>query len=96
MRFSEAFRSMDEKSIEDLLIEVNSDYRLGWESFIPNANHFYANNGYEENALDHLFSKFQSNTDLSEIYIKVISINNLYSTRLNDYPYMVNSQYRDR
>ena len=85
MRFSEVFKSTDKKSIEDLLIEVNKDYGLEWESYISNANHFYANNGYEEKALDHLFSKFQSNTDLSEVYIKVISINNIYSTRLNDY-----------
>ena len=86
MRFSDEFKSVEnEKPIEIFLSEIDKKYGLGWESIIPQANHFVINFGKDEKCLDYLFQKFPNNTDYNEILVKVIMINNLYSTRLNDH-----------
>ena len=85
IEFSNAFKSEKERTIKELLAEVNMNYpELGWDIYIPNNKNFNTNNGKEEKALDNLFSKFSSNKDYSEVLVKVIMINNLYSTRLNN------------
>ena len=82
--FSKAFNREEDYTVEDFMDDVNKKYsELRWNITIPQNKSFNINYGKEEKALDYLFKELPSNAAYNDVLIKVIMLNNLYSTQLN-------------
>lgn len=80
--FSEAFKNKNNCKSGEFFTEFGKRYKsLKWSEFVNNHN-FMVSNGADESALDNLFKRFPKNTNIDEVYIKVLAINSLYHTYL--------------
>ncbi len=70
--------------VSELLDKADKKFNLGCTGFFAGINDFDVSNKNEEDTINHLFEKFPDNNSYPEVLAKVIVVNQLYSTRLND------------